>query len=69
MREYEQGIIQEKSSFEGFANKDIIEGRPGLFPLEFLRSLKENVKEFLKNHKNIKVRFVLVCMMEKRKPR
>ena len=33
MREYEQGIIQEKSAFEGFANKYIIEGRPGLFPL------------------------------------
>ena len=66
MREYDQGMIQEKSAFEGFANKYIIEGRPGLFPLEFFRSLKENLREFLKNHKNIKVRFVLVCMMEKK---
>ena len=66
MREYDHGIIQEKSAFEGFANKYIIEGRPGLFPLEFFRSLEEYLKEFLKNHKNIKVRFVLVCMMEKK---
>ena len=66
IKEYDQGIIQEKSAFEGFANKYIIEGRPGLFPLEFFRSLKENLKEFLKNHKNIKVRFVLVCMIQKK---
>ena len=66
IKENDQGIIQEKSAFEGFANKYIIEGRPGLFPLEFFRSLKEDLKEFLKNHKNIKVRFVLVCIMEKK---
>ena len=66
MREYDQGIVKEKSAFEDFANKYIIDGRPGLFPLEYFISLKENLKEFLKNHKNIKVRFVLVCMMEKK---
>ena len=48
MREYDHGIIQEKSAFEGFANKYIIEGRPGLFPLEFFRILKEYLKEVCK---------------------
>ena len=65
MREHTQGIVREKSAFEDFANKYIIDGEPGLLPLEFFRRQKEYLKEFLKNHKNTKVRFVLVCMMEK----
>ena len=65
MREHTQGIVREKSAFEDFANKYIIDSEPGLLPLEFFRRQKEYLKEFLKNHKNPKVRFVLVCMMEK----
>ena len=65
MREYDQGIVREKSALEDFANKYIIEGQPGLLPLEFFRSKKEYLKEFLRNDRNIKVRFVLVCLMEK----
>ena len=65
MREYDQGIVREKSALEDFANKYIIEGEPGLLPLEFFRSKKEYLKEFLRNHKKIKVRFILVCLMEK----
>ena len=65
MREHTQGIVREKSAFEDFANKDIIDGEPGLLPLEFFRRQKEYLMEFLKNHKNTKVRFLLVCMMEK----
>ena len=65
MREYDQGIVREKSALEDFANKYIIKGEPGILPLEFFRSKKEYLKEFLRNHRNIKVRFVLVCLMEK----
>ena len=65
MREHTQGIVREKSAFEDFANKYIIDSEPGLLPLEFFRRQKEYLKEFLKNHKNTKVRFVLVCMMKK----
>ena len=65
MREHTQGIVREKSAFEDFANKYIIDGEPGILPLEFFRRQKEYLKEFLKNHKNTKVRFVLICMMEK----
>ena len=65
MREHTQGIVREKSAFEDFANKYIIDGEPGLLPLEFFRRQKEYLKEFLKNHKNTKVRFVLICMMVK----
>ena len=64
MREHNH-TQREKSAFEDFVNKYIIDGEPGLLPLEFFRRQKEYLQEFLKNHKNAKVRFVLICMMEK----
>ena len=65
IREYDQGIMKEKSALEDFANKYVIKGESGLLPIEFFRSKKEFLKEFLRNHRNIKVRFILVCLMEK----
>ena len=35
MREYDQGLEKEKSALEGFANKYIIQGIPGLTPMGF----------------------------------
>ena len=64
LREYEQGIEKEKSSLEGFANKYIVKGQTDITPFEFFKSKDAYLKEFLRNHRNIKVRFVLVCMME-----
>ena len=63
LREYDQGIEKEKSSLEGFANKFIVKGQPNITPLEFFKSKSAYLKEFLRNHRNIKVRFVLVCIM------
>ena len=65
IREYTQGIEKEKSALKGFANKYVIEGKPGILPSEFLNSKSTYLKELLRNHPNIKVRFVLVCLMEK----
>ena len=65
LREYDQGIEKEKSSLEGFANKYIVKGRTDIIPFEFFKSKSTYSKEFLRNHRNIKVRFVLVCLMEK----
>ena len=64
LREYDQGIEKEKSSLEGFANKYIVKGKTDVTPLEFFKSKSTYLKDFLRNHRNIKVRFVLVCMME-----
>ena len=64
LREYEQGIEKEKSSLEGFANKYVVKGETDITPFEFFKSKAASLKEFLRNHRNIKVRFVLVCMME-----
>ena len=65
MREYEQGIQIEKSSLDGFAQKYIIKGSPGVLPNQFFIDINPNIKEFLKNHRNIKVRFVLDVVMAK----
>ena len=64
LREYDQGIEKEKSSLEGFANKYIVKGQTDVTPFEFFKSRSTYLKEFLRNHRNIKVRFVLVCLME-----
>ena len=37
--EYDQGLEKEKSAFEDFAVKYIIEGIPGLSPLEYFRQI------------------------------
>ena len=64
LREYEQGIEKEKSSLEGFANKYIVKGKNDITPFEFFKSKSTYLKELIRNHRNIKVRFVLVCLME-----
>ena len=64
LREYDQGIEKEKSSLEGFANKYIVKGQTDFTPFKFFKSKSTYLKEFLRNHRNIKVRFVLVCLME-----
>ena len=64
LKEYDQGIEKEKSSLEGFANKFIVKGKTDVTPFEFFKSKSTYLKEFLRNHRNIKVRFVLVCLME-----
>ena len=43
--EYDQGLVKEKSAFEDFAVKYIIEGIPGLTPLEYFRQIYKTLKE------------------------
>ena len=64
LREYDQGIEKEKSSLDEFANKYIVKGKTNITPFEFFKSKSTYLKEFLRNYRNIKVRFVLVCLME-----
>ena len=35
IKEHNQGLIKEKSSLENFANKYVIQGEPGLIPVDF----------------------------------
>ena len=62
--EHDQGVIK-KSSLENFANKFVIEGEHGFTPMEFFKNNAKKLKDFLRNNKNIKLRIILVCLMEK----
>ena len=64
MKEYNKGIKHEKSALSNFAEKYIIDGKPGLTPLQFFAEKVSQLKEFLRKHRNIKVRMILICEME-----
>ena len=64
-KEYEKGIILEKSALANFAEKYAIEGLPGIIPMEYFGEKAHKIKDFLRNHRNTKVRLLLVCEMEK----
>ena len=64
-KEYEKGIILEKSALANFAKKYVIDGIRGLIPIEYFREKATEIKDFLRNHRNTKVRMILVCKMER----
>ena len=65
MKEYDNGIKHEKSALENFAEKYVIDGKPKIFPFKYFAEKATQIKEFLRNYRNIKVRMILVCIMEK----
>ena len=65
MKEYDKGIKLEKSAVSNFAENYVIEGKPKIFPFEYFTEKATQIKEFLRNHRNIKVRIILVCRMDK----
>ncbi|CAH3027681.1 unnamed protein product [Porites evermanni] len=64
IKEYNKGLIKEKSSLENFANKNVIKGEPGLIPVDFLNKIHSTLEEFFTYHRNIKFNMLLVCLME-----
>ena len=64
IKEYHQGLVKEKSAFENFAVKYIIEGDPGLTPIEYFNRVYKTLEDFFTYHRNIKFSMVLVCLME-----
>ena len=65
MYEYEQGIEIEKSALDKFAVKHVFQGIPGIDPIEYFNRVHASLVEFFTNHKNIKFKMVLVCLMER----
>ena len=65
MKEYDNGIKHEKSALKNFAEKYVIDGKPKIMPFKFFAEKATQIKEFLRNHRNIKVRMILVCIMQK----
>ena len=64
-KEYEKGVILEKSALANFAEKYVIDGIPGLIPIEYFAKIVTQIKHFLRNYRNTKVRMILVCEMER----
>ena len=57
-------MIMEKSALKNFAEKYVIDGKPKIMPFKFFAEKATQIKEFLRNHRNIKVRMILVCIMQ-----
>ena len=66
VKEYEKGIKHEKSALSNFAEKYVIDGKPGLTPLQFFAEKVARIKDFLRNHRNIKVKMILVSLSSRR---
>ena len=65
MKEYDNGVKHEKSALKNFVEKYVIDGKPKIIPFKFFAEKATQIKEFLRNHRNVKVRMILVCIMEK----
>ena len=65
MYEHEQGIVIEKSALDKFAVKHVFEGIPGISPVEYLNRVYSTLEEFFTNHRNIKFKMILICLMER----
>ena len=65
MYEHEQGIEIEKSALDKFAVKHVFGGIPGISPIEYLTRVRATLEEFFTNHRNIKFKMVLICLMER----
>ena len=65
IKEHEKGTILEKSALANFAEKYVIEGIPRLLLIKYFEKKAPQIKDFLRNHRNTKVRMLLVCEMEK----
>ena len=64
IKEYHQGLVKEKSAFENFINKYIINRDPALTPIEYFNKVYATLNDFFTNHRNIKFSMILVCLME-----
>ena len=64
MKEYDNGIRHEKSALENFAEKYVIDGKPKIAPFVYFAEKASQIKELLRNHRNVKIRMIMVCIME-----
>ena len=64
IKEYDFGIVKEKSALENFANMFVTEGDPDLTPIEYFDKVYKTLEYFFTYHRNIKFNMILVCLME-----
>lgn len=58
------GIKHEKSALDNFAEKYIIDRKPKITPFEYFKEKATQIKDFLRNDRNIKIRIIMTCLME-----
>ena len=46
--------------------KYVIDGKPGITPLQFFAGKVTQLKTFLRNYRNKKIRIVMVCLVEQK---
>lgn len=63
---YGQGTKKEKSPLDSFAEKSTIDGESGVIPNQYFAYKATQIKDFFRNHRNIKTRLVLVYLMEQK---
>ena len=68
MKEYDKGIKLEKSYLKNFAEMYVIDGKPGLTSIQFFEEKDSQIKDFLRNHRNIKLKMIFICKMEQKIP-
>ena len=65
MKEYDNRIRHE-SALENFAEKYVIDGKPKIMPFDYFAEKATQIKVFLRNHRNVKIRMIMVCIMEQK---
>ena len=56
--------MHEKSALDNFVQKYVIDGKPNIFPIEYFKEKVPQINFFLRNHRNIKIRMLMTCLME-----
>ena len=64
-KEYEKGIILERSLLSNFADKFTIKGKPEILPKDYFEEKIPQIKDFLGSHLKTHVLMILICEMEK----
>ena len=64
MKEYDNGIKDEKPALVNFAEKYVIDGKPKTLPFDYFADHSTQIKEFLRNHRNVKITMIMICIME-----
>ena len=47
--------------------KNVVEGEPAITPIDFFEEKNPQIKEFLRNHRNTKIKMIMMRLMEKKR--
>ena len=47
--------------------KNVLEGEPAIMPIDFFEEKTPQIKEFFRNHRNTKIKMMMVRLMDKKR--